>query len=195
MGDFRNLNIKIKSKPFLLSKTDQSSSEKLNFNINSITKKQWILENFEPNNHIMNVKRGRQELEPIYSKVGRPSQLYPKRYSTHHPNTSNLQDLNKDNCEYLFDNLRYRSKSPPDYGRINFPSTQECNEDKGKLQRINYEKTLYRFYTATNYMILPFEREFLFRKDLSNRILEDINFTGNETDPEIYVYVPNNYPR
>lgn len=186
MEDSQNLNVKIKSEPIIPSKTNQYPSEKLNFNINPITKKPWILEDFKPNNQTMDVKRGRQKLEQFYSKVGKPVQLYLNEHGSHHANTGNLNELNRDNSEYLFDNLRHRSKSPPGYGRMDFPSTQERKEDKRKSQKIIYEKTLYRFYAATNYMIPPFEREFLFKKDLLNRIVDDNNFTWNETNLKIF---------
>lgn len=183
----QDFTIKIPSEPIPLFKTNYSPIKKLNFNTNPITKKPWILEDFKPNRQITDVRRGRQKLEQFYSKVGRPNQVYPSKQGYHHSNTNNMYELSKNSSEYLFDNLRHRSRSPPGYGRMDFPSTQERTEDKIKSQRIIYEKTLYRFYAATNSMIPSFEREFLFKKDLLNTIVDDNNFTWSETDLKIFL--------
>lgn len=183
----QDLDSKIPSEPIPLLMTKHSSAKKVNFNINPITKKPWILEDFKPNCQVTDIKRGRQKLEQFYAKVGKPNQVYPSKQDHCHSNINDLYGLNKSNSEYLFDNLRHRSRSPPGYGRMDFPSTQERTEDKIKSQRIIYEKTLYRFHAATNSMTPSFEREFLFKKDLLNTIVDDNNFTWNEKNLKIFL--------
>lgn len=178
-------SIKIPSEP-ILPKPSKTIS-KLNFNFNPITMKPWILEDFKPNNDTTSVSRGRRKLEAFYSKVGKPGEV-PVDSSRQQQSTNNKHNSNYNNdVDFDFDNLRNRSKSPPGYGRMDFPSTQERNDDKIKSQKRIYEKTLYRFKSATNFRIPPYEREFLFKKDVLNRVVDDNNFDWNRENLKIFL--------
>lgn len=82
--------------------------------------------------------------------------------------------------------MRNRSPSPPGYGRLDFPSTQERADDKSKAQSIIRDKTLYRFLEATNNRVPPMKREFLFKKRELNDVVDDGNFDWTEESLEIF---------
>ncbi|CAI1984995.1 hypothetical protein SEUBUCD650_0G01040 [Saccharomyces eubayanus] len=138
----------------------------VDFNTNPVTKRAWILEDFRPNEDIAPLKRGRRKLERFYAQVGKPAD------SKFKPLSVVMESQNSD-YELSFDNLRNRSKSPPGFGRLDFPSTQEGNEDKKKSQEIIRDKTKHRFLMATNDKIPPYEREYVFKKEELNRFVDD----------------------
>lgn len=159
-------------------------TKKLNFNTNPLSKKPWILEDFKPNFEITGVKRGRKKIEQFYAKVGKPNEE-PKDLIKNDPLKNPSTDSN--DAEFIFDNLRQRSKSPPGFGRMDFPSTQERTDDKNKSQKIIYDKTIYRFYAAIDYRLPSYEREFLFKKDIFNRTVDEHNFTWSPKKLKIFL--------
>lgn len=161
----------------------KSKLKKVNFNFNPLTKKSWILEDFKPNRDINAVRRGQKKLEAFYSKTGNP------RHSMRDGVLHNDYTRNKnsdDTLEFTFDNLRVRSHSPPGFGRLDFPSTQEHCDDKREAQRIIHEKTKYRFMRAVNSQVPPQEREFLFKREELNNIVDDNEFTWSEKELMVY---------
>lgn len=149
------------------------------FNTNPLTKRAWILEDFRPNEDIAPVKRGRRKLERFYAQVGKPED------SKHRSLSVVIESQNSD-YEFAFDNLRNRSKSPPGFGRLDFPSTQEGNEDKKKSQEIIRSKTKYRFLMASNNKIPPYEREYVFKREQLNQIVDDGCFFWSDKLLQIY---------
>ncbi|CAI4039112.1 hypothetical protein SMKI_07G0830 [Saccharomyces mikatae IFO 1815] len=149
------------------------------FNTNPLTKRAWILEDFRPNDDIAPVRRGRRKLEQFYAQVGKPEDS--KRRSL-----SIVMESQNSDYEFAFDNLRNRSKSPPGFGRLDFPSTQEGNEDKIKSQEIIRRKTKYRFLMASNNKIPPYEREYVFKRERLNRIVDDGCFFWSDKLLQIY---------
>lgn len=178
--------ISLLTKPTLLS---PSKPKKINFNFNPITKKPWILEDFKPNHEFSGVQRGRKKLEQFYSKVGKPNEPITDGMvssSTRYPRNTGERN-GEGNPDFIFDNMRDRSQSPPGYGRMDFPSTQERTDDKIKSQRMIYEKTVYRFQAATDSRIPPFEREYIFKKDALNRAVDDNNFAWDAKRLEVFL--------
>lgn len=168
----------------LISTKQASPLKKLDFNMNPITKKPWILEDFKPNFEVARVRRGRRKVEQFYSKVGKPDDD-PKDFMGNDPYKNPNMEGNE--SEFIFDNLRQRSQSPPGFGRMDFPSTQERSDDKIKSQKIIYEKTLYRFQSAIDYKVPPYEREFLFKKDAFNKAVDEYNFTWSPKKLKIFL--------
>lgn len=151
----------------------------ISFNMNPITSKPWILEDFKPNRDLANVKRGRKRLQQFCNDI---EQNFVKNNTSQHKNSTESQPNKskrfKKNNQFQdgdtpeFDNLRDRSPSPPGFGRMDFPTTQERQQDKLQSQMIIYEKTLYRFHCATNGRIPQYEREFLFKKPELNELVD-----------------------
>lgn len=156
----------------------------IDFNINPLSEKPWILEDFLPNEDKTSVRRGRLKLEKFYEQVGKPMGLANNELNVLDGYYENKNSV--DDPELAFDNMRQRSKSPPGFGRLDFPSTQERNEDKKKSQEIIKRKTKYRFLMATRNNIPAQERGFLFKKDELNRIIDNGNFTWSDADLKIY---------
>ncbi|EDO17800.1 hypothetical protein Kpol_541p42 [Vanderwaltozyma polyspora DSM 70294] len=155
------------------------------FNRNPITAKAWILEDFKPNEDKLAIARGRKrddiiKLKKIYKEIGEP----PDLIKPEHDSFDN-EDLFI-NKETDFDNLKTRSRSPPGYGRLDFPNTQERNDDKKKSQEIIFKKTKMRFLQAVRNKIPPQEREFHFKSDELNRIVDDGNFKWDDNKLNIY---------
>ncbi|GAV54365.1 hypothetical protein ZYGR_0AL00970 [Zygosaccharomyces rouxii] len=154
-----------------------------NFNINPVSGKPWILEDFKMNKDINSVKRRQQNIKlqrfntEGFSppEAGRPS-LIDKELGS-----------DAENDLYEFENLRDRSHSPPGFGRLDFPNTQERLDDKQKSQNIIFQKTKWRFRKATCNAIPPYEREFLFKNDKLNEIVDDGTFEWNDAELQIYM--------
>ncbi|KAL3234996.1 DNA endonuclease SAE2 [Nakaseomyces bracarensis] len=147
----------------------ETSLPQINFNNNPLTGKAWILEDFLPNREAPQKKRRNRVLEDFSMKIKTES------------NFAVEDDLNNN-----FDNLRHRSPSPPGYGRLDFPTTQERKEDKTKSQSIIKEKTLYRFMSATNNKLPSYMREFLFKKHELNEIVDNGNFTWSDDKLKLF---------
>lgn len=152
-------------------------------NKNPITKKPWILEDFKRNEDITSTKRGRKridnmKLKKFYTKGGRPPEISIEE---------NIEDIADEQIDCDFENLRERSRSPPGYGRLDFPSTQERFDDKRKAQQIIYNKTKQRFLQATCTKIPPQERAYWFKSDSLNRAVDDGVFDWNESELKIYL--------
>lgn len=153
-----------------------------NFNVNPFSGKPWILEDFKMNKDINPVKRNHNNIrlqktaieDFTSSDIGRRS-LIDKEMS-----------YNIENNFHEFENLRDRSHSPPGFGRLDFPNTQERIDDKQKSQNMIFQKTKWRFLKATCNAIPPYEREFLFKNDKLNEIVDDGDFKWNELELQIY---------
>lgn len=183
-------------------KIDQIELEphkKVDFNSNPLTLKPWILEDFKPNRDLPNVKRGRKRLQNFQEEIERglktengnestkeasPQQHGSNRNVWTHPNR-HLQEF-PERMIPQFDNLRDRSTSPPGFGRMDFPTTQERQWDKQRSQQIIYEKTLYRLQCATNNKIPPYEREFLFKKPSLNELVDFGAFVWSQDKVQIF---------
>lgn len=153
-----------------LSSKEVAPVTKIDFNTNPITGKPWILEDFSPNREAPTKKRRNRMLEEFNMKIKTESNF-----------------LSKDNhLSSDFDNLRNRSPSPPGYGRLDFPTTQERADDKTKSQSIIREKTLYRFLAATNIKLPPYMREYLFKKNELNDIVDNGNFIWSDDKLKLF---------
>lgn len=162
------------------SRLEQDSVVSLN--INPVTEKPWILEDFKLNEDMNSVRRGRKKLSTVklnnfYEQGGRPPDVGVAKESTR-----DFEDEN--NCE--FENLRHRSKSPPGFGRLDFPNTQERVDDKKKSQEIIHKKTKRRFLAAVCREIPQQERQFLFKSEYLNRLVEDGNFEWDDKNLRIF---------
>ncbi|KAG0669646.1 hypothetical protein C6P45_003473 [Maudiozyma exigua] len=152
------------------------------FNNNPITLRPWILEDFKPNKDVTAVKRGKKKVAEFYKKVGKPIDLHEDDNFMNLPNNENTLDSFKID----FDNLRNRTDSPPGYGRLDFPTTQEREEDKLASKRILYQKTKHRFLASVNNRIPPQEREFLFKRDEFNEAVDNSYFKWERNALQIY---------
>lgn len=147
-------------------------------NINPITKKAWILEDFRANEDMESVRRGRKrlasfKLNKFYKEGGRPPEV-------------GAEDENFPDSTCEFENLRQRSKSPPGFGRLDFPTTQERVDDKKKSQEIIYKKTRRRFLEATCDKIPPEERQYIFKSNHLNQLVESGTFSWDENNLKIF---------
>lgn len=177
LNDWRNEHIRKDSEHRV-----SMSTKTFIFNTNPITSKPWILEDFKPNKDVTAVKRGKKKLEEFYKKVGKPIDLQEDDDSINFRNNENTLDSFK----MEFDNLRNRTESPPGYGRLDFPTTQEREEDKLASRRILYQKTKHRFLTSINNRIPPQEREFLFRRNEFNEVVDNGYFKWDRSALQIY---------
>lgn len=176
--------------PEITKSKDSNISNKLNdrvnFNNNPISGKPWIFEDFKVNDDIYAINRGRKKMNDIklarfYSKAGNP-RLNSK-------DMNDAIDIIIDNDSYYlneFENLRQRSRSPPGYGRLNFPNTQENLTDKLKSQEIVYIKTKKRFLIATQWKLPIEEREFCFKNSKLNDIINCGKFHWDENKLNIF---------
>lgn len=153
----------------------------VSFNSNPLTKKPWILEDFRLNEDSSTVKRGRKKLSTMklnnfYEKGGRPPEVQVLEEAADHGEDNS--------CE--FENLRQRSKSPPGFGRLDFPTTQERVDDKKKSQEIIHRKTKHRFLAATRRDLSQQEKQYLFKSDYLNQLVEDGTFKWDEKNLKIF---------
>ncbi|QLL34537.1 hypothetical protein HG536_0G03990 [Torulaspora globosa] len=153
----------------------------VSFNSNPLTKKPWILEDFRLNEDLSSVKRGRKKLSTMklnnfYEQGGRPPDVEVLEEAADHGIDNS--------CE--FENLRQRSKSPPGFGRLDFPSTQERVDDKKKSQEIIHRKTRHRFLAATRCDIPQQERQYLFKSDYLNQLVKDGTFKWDDKNLKIF---------
>lgn len=171
---------------------------KVNFNLNPITGKPWIFEDFKANEDVIGIRKGRKRCEnaklaKFYAVAGRPKN--EEKLTINNSGFLHMADgLDKDeamenihdsySCE--FENLRHRSKSPPGYGRMDFPNTQENLEDRKKSQEIMFAKTKDRFYLATKSAVPLEKREYYFRNNELNEIINSGNFTWDEKGLQIF---------
>ncbi|CCD26127.2 ssDNA endodeoxyribonuclease SAE2 NDAI_0G03500 [Naumovozyma dairenensis CBS 421] len=168
---------------------DKKSTQKIplvDFNTNPLTEKPWILEDFKPNENKAFIRRGRLKLENFYKKAGKPINLPANGKSDAFLDDS----VNADNIEFQFDNLRQRAKSPPGFGRLDFPTTQERVDDKEKSQEIIQQKTRYRFLMAIQNNLPPQERRYIFKKEKLNRIVDGSQFSWSPSELKIYERKP-----
>lgn len=162
--------------------------EYVNLSVNPLNKRPWILEDFKRNDDVDSIKRGRKKMKTLklhrfYADGGPP----PDSKNFDHQNAQISEDeLYNDNNDYEFDNLRTRSKSPPGFGRLDFPSTQERFDDKQKSQEIIFRKTKKRFILATCNSIPPQERAYVFKSDKLNRLVDNGTFEWSEKELKIF---------
>lgn len=170
---------KVGRKKIRLGSPTKKATSPISLNVNPVTKKAWILEDFRANENVECSRRGRKNLASVklnkfYRAGGRPPQVHAECGD----------DL--DSSDYEFENLRHRSKSPPGFGRLDFPNTQERVDDKRKSQQIIHKKTKQRFMEATSNNIPPEERQFIFKNNYLNRLIEDGAFTWDDENLKIF---------
>lgn len=148
-----------------------------NLNTNPITNKPWIFEDFKVNDLFKPYDRGRTnhelaKISKFHAIVGQPASheklvLHPDRgfemVKENQPHVNQQVDSIPQ-----FDNLRQRSKSPPGFGRLDFPSTQENLVDQKKAREILANKTKARFLIATRSDIPAKNRQYLFKNSALN---------------------------
>ena len=154
------------------------ANEKLNLNTNPFTSKPWIMEDFKPNQDVASVRRGQKKLEQFHRKVGTPMG-YDEAHKEVKVGSAAADD-------FIFDNLVGRTDSPPGYGRLDFPTTQERMTDKLESKRIIRQKTINRFLSAANNLIPPQEREFLFKREALNEAIDNDDFDWERTLLQVY---------
>lgn len=186
----------------------QTSSKKLDakpayellvdFNTNPKTGKPWIYEDFKVNE--LQASRGRKKthksnkIARFHANAGSPVKVNQKivldngvlhdSFDSSPMDKKRVPDLQFQDDS--FENLKVRSKSPPGFGRLNFPTTQERLEDKQESNRLLYQKTKNRFIEATNKLVPISEREFYFRNSKLNDIVDDGNFTWHDNKLQIF---------
>lgn len=196
----------VKRTLFSQSSTENNKKQRcmIDFNINPITKKPWIYEDFKPNDS-MSDKKGKRTSKKVarfHEKAGSPikdkqrtilndnglletvdhqNQRQQQQFT---PKKQEIPDLHFEDDS--FENLRVRSKSPPGYGRLNFPTTQERIDDKEESKKLLYQKTKERFLEATNNLVPITEREFYFRNSKLNDIVDDGNFAWTAEELKIF---------
>lgn len=171
-----------KKKLRLDSEVRHTSVVSLDFN--PVTKKPWILEDFRFNEDLNCVRRGRKKLSTMklnkfYKQGGRPPGVKDEVASGYNEG--------ENSCE--FENLRHRSKSPPGFGRLDFPNTQERVDDKKKSQEIIHRKTRHRFLAATCCEIPQQERQYLFKSDYLNQLVDNRSFEWDDEKLKIFYRV------
>ncbi|AQZ18651.1 SAE2 (YGL175C) [Zygosaccharomyces parabailii] len=155
----------------------------INLNANPITGKPWILEDFKRNEKIDNMRKSRKNIKTQkFYKKGCPPANVRWNYLEDGSMGGNSEDL-----LYEFENLRERSHSPPGFGRLDFPSTQERYDDKRKSQNIIFHKTKWRFCKATCNIVSLEEREYLFKNDELNRVIDSGSFEWDDAKLQIYM--------
>lgn len=162
--------------------------EHISFNKHPLNKRAWILEDFKRNENANLGTRGRKKFKTVklhkfYAKAGLPPDLdgIPKAKGI-----INGHYMLDEGDSYKFDNLRERSNSPPGYGRLDFPTTQERFDDKQKSQEIIFRKTRERFIEATCTNIPTYERGYIFKSDHLNQLVDDGAIEWNEEELEIF---------
>ncbi|SCU93617.1 LADA_0G04060g1_1 [Lachancea dasiensis] len=167
---------------------DPPFAARLNFNGNPLTKKPWIFEDFKVNELAGPSRESRPSAASKFSStVGKPLQkqkliLHPERgfeVVVEDCSTSNEGPTLLTNVEFA--NMRQRSKSPPGFGRLDFPNTQENMADVIESREILYNKTKDRFLTATRSDLSPSKRPYVFRNVRLNAVVNEGNF---EWDPK-----------
>ncbi|CDH16595.1 related to SAE2-Meiotic recombination protein [Zygosaccharomyces bailii ISA1307] len=155
----------------------------INLNANPITGKPWILEDFKRNEKIDNMRKSRKNIKiQNFYKKGCP----PANVKWNFLGDGSMAENSEDRL-YEFENLRERSHSPPGFGRLDFPSTQERYDDKRKSQNIIFHKTKWRFCKAACNLVSLEEREYLFKNDELNRIVDSGLFEWDDAKLQIYM--------
>ncbi|CUS22956.1 LAQU0S07e04038g1_1 [Lachancea quebecensis] len=180
---------------FYSSKKKREGAPKLDFNTNPFTNKPWIFEDFMVN-EASTISRKIQanyesaKVSVFRSAVGQPTSnqklvLNPDR-GFEMVEESLREANNVFRGEIKFDNLRQRSESPPGYGRLDFPNTQESLMDRMKSREILYNKTKARFIEAVRTDLRPEERHFLFRNQSLNDAVNSGSFLWNQSTLKIF---------
>ncbi|SCU84677.1 LAFA_0D11342g1_1 [Lachancea sp. 'fantastica'] len=171
---------------------------KYTLNENPFSKKPWIFEDFKANDSIAaSVKPGVSasvaRISRFQSAAGIPV-LNQKLVLNPHKGFELVNDNRmvtnangkSDGIDGVFDNLRQRSKSPPGYGRLDFPNTQENDADIVKSREILYNKTKDRFLMATRSDLSPSKRGFVFRNMQLNDIVNEGDFEWDLKSLQIF---------
>ncbi|CAR23348.1 ssDNA endodeoxyribonuclease SAE2 [Lachancea thermotolerans CBS 6340] len=177
------------------SKKQRGEASKLDFNTNPATKKPWIFEDFMANETSASSRKIHSNYESakvskFRSAVGQPISnqklvLHPDR--GFEMVEESLREADKAfEGEVQFDNLRQRSDSPPGFGRLDFPNTQESLIDRMKSREILYNKTKARFLEAVRSDLRPDERLFLFRNPSLNEAVNSEDFQWNQSTLDIF---------
>ncbi|SCU92631.1 LAME_0F00804g1_1 [Lachancea meyersii CBS 8951] len=171
---------------------------KLSLNENPFTKKPWIFEDFKANELLAISNKTTpyaafSKISKFQSAAGAP--VLNKKLVLHPDRGFELVTENvptptghasENGVEAEFDNMRQRSRSPPGFGRLDFPNTQENNNDVMKSREILYNKTKDRFLIATRSDISPNKREFVFRNGKLNDIINEGHFEWDAKSLKIF---------
>ncbi|CEP60513.1 ssDNA endodeoxyribonuclease SAE2 LALA0_S01e12640g [Lachancea lanzarotensis] len=174
------------------------SKPKVVFNANPFSKRPWIFEDFKANDAISSsAKPGTNfalaRISRFQSATGVPV-LNQKVVLNPHKGFELVTEepviiptaQTSHGVDEVFDNLRQRSKSPPGYGRLDFPNTQENDADIVKSREILYNKTKDRFLMATRSDLSPSKRDFVFRNVQLNDIVNKGDFEWDMKSLQIF---------
>ncbi|CCE64259.1 hypothetical protein TPHA_0H00490 [Tetrapisispora phaffii CBS 4417] len=178
-------NKKIKQEAVSEDKTPQTAAVEnyLDLSRNPINNKPWILEDFKPNEYAISRGKARHSKEQFMEQfVKGLGNLIEEKKIEGLPNSKEYEvelalKKNARQNEHEFDNLRDRSHSPPGFGRMDFPTTQERTDDKKKSQELIFQKTKYRFLMATRKDVPFKDREYHFKNVKFNRVIDSGEFT------------------
>ena len=142
---------------------NKSFPQFVNLNRNPITLGEWRIQDFVANekslaHHISTKKRSRKYHEEKAWEQFQKGEDVDKRYL------------------YMFDNMKDREPEPPGYWRIMWPSTQENEQDKREMALVESQNIENRFHKAVNYKIPEEEREFVFKEELLNLVVNNGRF-------------------
>ncbi|AMD22616.1 HHL154Wp [Eremothecium sinecaudum] len=158
---------------------------KVDFNINPITKRPWIYEDFSPNHEVINTlskSRLKDYRRTKMNEMAGIEQEETKTLANH--------DASFNESFPLYENLRHRSKSPPGYGRMDFPTTQELREEKELAQEMIYQRTKHRFKMAVQTGIPRSEREYYFKNAQLNEWVDNGEITWSKDKLQVYRKTP-----
>ncbi|AAS51872.1 ADL048Cp [Eremothecium gossypii ATCC 10895] len=158
----------------------QEKRAKIDFNTNPIAKRPWIYEDFQANHEVLeelSKKRLKDHRRNVMDGLaGLPNKLGGEAN----------YDSSFDESFPMYDNLRHRSKSPPGYGRLDFPTTQEIQDDKRKAQDMIYQRTKHRFKMAVQRKIPIFEREYFFKNPQLNTWVDNGEISWSKEELQIF---------
>ncbi|AET41655.1 ssDNA endodeoxyribonuclease SAE2 Ecym_8385 [Eremothecium cymbalariae DBVPG len=154
---------------------------KIDFNIHPLAKRPWIYEDFRANHEAIEELNKCRLKENRLAKMDTMAGMKVNKMGSK-PN----QDSSFNESFPLYENLRHRSKSPPGYGRMDFPTTQELKEEKEQAQDMIYERTKHRFKMAVQTGIPLFEREYYFKNEQLNTWVDNGEIAWSKENLQIF---------
>ncbi|SCU87669.1 LAMI_0D07008g1_1 [Lachancea mirantina] len=172
----------------------QQQTELIEFNENPLTGKPWIFEDFKINDFCnAQEARGRvnADVQKFHKMTGLPTTakklvLDPNVGFQIVSQSIKKEEESLESSQENFENLKVRSKSPPGYGRLDFPNTQENLADKRQAREILVKKTKKRFLEATRSDKTYRLRSVVFRDQKLNEIVDLQKFTWSEKSLRIF---------